>query len=184
VEYFNKTLKTMLHQTINSAKSNWQLMLYSALWAYRTSVNTATSFSPFQLIYGLEAVLPIECQISSLKLAVQLLPDTSLLEEWLVHLEQLDEQRRNAALANEAHKHKVKYQYDRSVHPRVFSEGDLVLVYNQDKDPLGAGKFKPMWFEPFIVKEGLKKGAYRLVDFEGNALAEPRNGIYLKKYYS
>jgi hypothetical protein len=68
--------------------------------------------------------------------------------------------------------------------PWIFSEGDLVLVYDQDKDPLGAGKFKPMWFGPFIIKEVLKKGAYHLVDFEGNALAEPRNGLYLKKYYS
>jgi hypothetical protein len=71
-----------------------------------------------------------------------------------------------------------------SVRPRVFSKGDLVLVYDQDKDPLGAGNFKPMWFRPFIVKEVLKKGAYHLVYFEGNALAEPRNGLYLKKYYS
>ena len=61
---------------------------------------------------------------------------------------------------------------------------DLVLVYDQDKDPLGVGKFKPMWFRPFIVKEVLKKGAYRLVEFEGNSLAEPRNGLYLKNHYS
>jgi hypothetical protein len=58
------------------------------------------------------------------------------------------------------------------------------LVYDQDKDPLGAGKFKPMWFRDFIIKEVLKKGAYRLVHFEGNTLAKPRNGLYLKKYYS
>jgi hypothetical protein len=167
VEAVNKTLKTILQRTINSAKSNWHLMLYLALWAYRTLVKTATSFSPFQLVYWLEAVLPIECQIPSLKLVVQLLPDTSPLEEWLVHLEQLDEQRRDAALANEAHKHKVKCQYDRSIRPQFFSEGDLVLVYDQDKDPLGAGNFKPMWFGPFIIKEVLKKGTYRLVDFEG-----------------
>jgi hypothetical protein len=124
--------------------------------------------------------LPIGCQIPSLKLAVQLLPDTSPLEERLVYLEQ----HRDAALANEVHKHKVKCQYDRSIRPRIFSEGDLFLVYNQDKDPLGAGKFKPMWFEPFIIKEVLKKDTYRLVYFEGNALVEPRNGLYLKKYYS
>jgi hypothetical protein len=55
------------------------------------SVKTATSFSPFQLIYGLEAVLPIECQITSLKLVVQLLLDTSPLEEWLLYLERLNE---------------------------------------------------------------------------------------------
>jgi hypothetical protein len=159
-------------------------MLYLALWAYRMSIKTTTSFSPFQLIYRLEAVLPIECQIPSLKLAVQLLPDTSPLEEWLLYLDWLNEKHRDVALANEAHKHKVKCQYDWSVHPWIFSEGDLVLVYDQDKDPLGAGKFKPMWFRPFIIKEVLKKGAYHLVDFEGNALVEPRNGLYLKKYYS
>jgi hypothetical protein len=34
------------------------------------------------------------------------------------------------------------------------------------------------------VKEVLKKGTYHLVDFEGNSLVEPRNGLYLKKYYS
>ena len=105
-------------------------MLYLALWAYRTLVRTATGFSPFQLVYGLEAVLPIECQIPSLKLAVQLLPDTSPLEERSIYLEQLDEQRRDAALANEGHKQKVKCQYDRFIHPQIFSEGDLVLVYD------------------------------------------------------
>ena len=112
-------------------------MLYSTLWTYRTFVKTATSFSPFQLIYGLEAVLPIECQIPSLKLAVQLLPNTSPLKERLVHLEQLDEQRHDVALANDADKHKVKCHYDRFICPRIFSEGDLVLVYDQDKDLLG-----------------------------------------------
>jgi hypothetical protein len=104
----NKSLKTILQQMINSAKSNWHLMLYSALWAYQMSINTATGFSPFQLVYGLEVVFPIECQIPSLKLAVQLLPDTSPLEEHLLYLEKIDEQHHNATLANEAHKQRVK----------------------------------------------------------------------------
>jgi hypothetical protein len=56
----NKSFKTILKRTIDSTRLNWHLMLYSTLWAYRTSVKTATSFSPFQLVYGLEAVLPIE----------------------------------------------------------------------------------------------------------------------------
>jgi hypothetical protein len=158
VEAVNKSLKTILQRTINSAKSNWNLMLYSTLWAYQMSVKTVTDFSPFQLVYGLEAVFPIECQIPSLKLVVNLLPDTSLLEEHLLYLEQLNEHIHDAALASEAHKKKVKFQYDRSVCPQIFSEGDLVLVYDQDKDPLGADKFKPMWFRPFIIKEVLKKG--------------------------
>jgi hypothetical protein len=45
-----------------------------------------------------------ECQIPSLNLVVQLLPDTSPLEEHLLYIKQLDEQCRDESLANEAHK--------------------------------------------------------------------------------
>ena len=65
-----------------------------------------------------------------------------------------------------------------------FSEGDLVLLYDQDRDLLGAGKFKPMWHGPYIVKQILEKGTYELVDYDGIPLGEPRNRIYLKKYYA
>ena len=54
----------------------------------------------------------------------------------------------------------MKAQYDRSVAPCVFSESDLVLVYDQANDKLGAGKFEPMWHGPYIVKKVLAKGAY------------------------
>ena len=41
-----------------------------------------------------------------------------------------------------------------------------------------------MWHGPYVVKHVLEKGAYELVDYEGTALAEPINGLYLKKYYA
>jgi transposase InsO family protein len=80
VEVVNKSLKTITQRMIKSAKSNWHLMLYSTLWASRTFVNIATGFSPFQLVYGIEAVFPIDFQVPSLKLEVQLFPDTLSLE--------------------------------------------------------------------------------------------------------
>ena len=93
VEAVNKSLKSILQRTIAQSKTNWHIMLYPALWAYRTAVNTTTSFSLYQLVHGVESVLLVECEIHSLKLAVDILPDTSTLEERLVHLEQLDEKR-------------------------------------------------------------------------------------------
>ena len=87
-------------------------------------------------------------------------------------------------MALEVNKHRVKVQYDKYVHLRKFSEGDLVLFWDQAKEPLGARKFNPMWHGPYMVKCVLKKGAYELVNYEGIALAEPRNGLYLKKYYA
>ena len=41
-----------------------------------------------------------------------------------------------------------------------------------------------MWRGPYVVKRVLEKGAYELVDYEGTVLVEPRNGLYLKKYYA
>ena len=79
-------------------------MLYSALWAYRTVVKAAIDFSPYYHVHGVESVLQVECEIASLKLVVELLPDTSTLEEHLVHLEQLDEQNRDALVALEVNK--------------------------------------------------------------------------------
>ena len=79
---------------------------------------------------------------------------------------------------------KCQVQYDKSVHPRRFSEGDLVLLWDQAKEPLGAWKVNPMWHGPYEVKCVLEKGTYELVDYEGTALMEPRNGLYLKNYYA
>jgi hypothetical protein len=59
-------------------------------------------------VYGLEVVLPIECEIPSLKLAIELLPNTSIEEQHLLHLTQLDETHHDVSLANKTHKKHVK----------------------------------------------------------------------------
>ena len=85
----------------------------------------------------MEAVTPVECEIPSLNISIHVLPDTTELEEWLLHLEHLDEQHRDVLIANEAHKNRVKNQYDKSVKPRIFSEGELVFLWDQAKNPWG-----------------------------------------------
>jgi transposase InsO family protein len=60
VEEVNKVLKTMLQRMVNKNKTNWHHMLFSVLWAYRTTMKMATGFTPFHLVHGVEATLPIE----------------------------------------------------------------------------------------------------------------------------
>jgi len=79
-------------------------MLLPTLWAYRNTAKTSTGFTPFQLVYGLEEILPIECEIPSLKLAVELLRSISAAEEHFLHLPHLDETHFEVALASEGHK--------------------------------------------------------------------------------
>ena len=126
-------------------------------------------------------MLLIECEIMSLKLAIELLPNTSTEEERLLHLHSLYETRREASLNVEAQKKRFKTQYDKVSHPRFFSKDELVLVYDQENDKIGKGKFVPKWFGPLIVKTILKIGAYELVNYNGEPLLEIRNGLYLKK---
>ena len=96
----------------------------------------------------------------------------------------IDENRRDATLANEAHNKCIKAQYDKSIQPRVFNEGDLVLTYDQRHDKLGKEKFESMWYGPFIVSNVLEKGDYELVYYDEIPFEKPRNGLYLKRYYA
>ena len=59
-----------------------------------------------------------------------------------------------------------------------------VLLWDQDKEPLGAGKFKSMWLGPYVVSNVLKKEAHELTDYDGNKLSWLGNELYLKKYYA
>ena len=63
VEAVKKSLKSILQQTIAQSKNNWHIMLYPALWDYRTVVKTATGFSPYRLVHGVESILLVECEI-------------------------------------------------------------------------------------------------------------------------
>ena len=57
------------------------------------------------------------------------------------------------------------------------------MLWDQDNEPLGAGKFKSMWLGMYVVSKVLKKGSYELTYYNDNKLPEPKNGLYLKKYY-
>ena len=65
-------------------------------------------------------------------------------------------------IEKKAHNNRVKNQYDKVVNPRVFSEGELVLLWVEEKDPLVAGKFKSMWLGPYIMSKVLKKGSIQI----------------------
>ena len=112
----------MLQRMVGEHKSSWHLKLFSTLQAYIILVKTTTGFTPFQLVYGLEVVLPIEFEIPSFRLAVELLPNTSTEEELFIYLTNLYETHQDVVLDNESHKKCIKAQYDNSVQPHIFNE--------------------------------------------------------------
>ena len=73
----------------------------------------------------------------------------------------------------EATKSRLKSHFDSHIHPRAFSEGDLVFVYDQANDKLGKGKFDSMWYGPYVIHGCLRKGEYILAESDGHLLKNP-----------
>ncbi|KAM2901554.1 hypothetical protein FF1_007532 [Malus domestica] len=59
-EAFNKTLCNLLKKVIGRTKKDWYERIGEALWAYRTTYKTPTQATPYSLVYGVKAVLPLE----------------------------------------------------------------------------------------------------------------------------
>ena len=71
---------------------DWDTKLTVALWAYRTTYKVTTHATPFSLVYGLEATLPIRYEVESLSVAIDLqLTEKKSLRNRLTDLEELDE---------------------------------------------------------------------------------------------
>jgi len=59
-EAFNKMLCNLLSKVVAKPKCDWHKRLGEALWAYRTTYKKPTQSTPFALVYGVDAVLPLK----------------------------------------------------------------------------------------------------------------------------
>ena len=70
VEAANMNIKKILVKMTNTYK-DWHEYLSFSLCAYRTSVHTSMSATSYSLVYGMKIVLPVEVEISSLKISLK-----------------------------------------------------------------------------------------------------------------
>ncbi|CAL9001116.1 unnamed protein product [Prunus brigantina] len=155
---------------VHEYEGGWSVHLPDALWAYRTSPRSTTSFSPYSLV---SAVNDLEW-------------DTTSCSDWrLLDLEPLDEKRAEAERRTTLYHKTVAQAYNRTVKLRAFKEGDLVLkvVEHVRRQVSGPSKFALQWEGPFVVKEIYSSGYYRLVSVKEGTLTDPINGKWLKPYY-
>ena len=60
-----KLIKTRLE----GAKGAWPDELPGVLWAYKTTIRTPIGETPFKMTFGIEAVVPMEIGVSSIRKA-------------------------------------------------------------------------------------------------------------------
>ncbi|KAJ8621804.1 hypothetical protein MRB53_030333 [Persea americana] len=160
--------------------------LAEALWAYRTTVRGPTHSTPFSLVYGCKAVVPLEVQIPSLRVSLQNeITQESNVKLRLQELDNLDERRLEALQSVELYQARMAGSFDKKVRQRAHKKGDLVLAV---KRPMvfahkSKGKFEPKSEGPFVIDKVSSTSAYALLNIEGDRCMLPINGKFLKRYY-
>ncbi|XP_028112617.1 uncharacterized protein LOC114310732 [Camellia sinensis] len=65
----NKTIKVTLSKVIEDNPRDWHELLSEVLWAYRNSKRDSIQGSPYELVYGYVAILPLEVTVKSSRMA-------------------------------------------------------------------------------------------------------------------
>jgi len=60
-----------LLKIVDNSHREWHTRIPHALWVYRTNIRNPIEINPFSLIYGTKAILPLEIEILSLWIALQ-----------------------------------------------------------------------------------------------------------------
>ncbi|RDX73854.1 Pol polyprotein, partial [Mucuna pruriens] len=93
IEAANKNIKKIIQKMVVTYK-DWHDMLPYALYGYRTSVHMSIGATPYSLVYGTKAVLPIKVEIHSLRVVVEAeLDEFEWVRNWLDQLNLIEEKR-------------------------------------------------------------------------------------------
>ncbi|MCO5615055.1 hypothetical protein L7F22_069343 [Adiantum nelumboides] len=175
-ESTNKILVRIIRKLVNQNTTDWDEKLDSALWAFRTAFKVTTRMTPFKSVYGLEAVVPMEFLVPSLRVAVQqkLSPEESVnyRKEQLLKLE---EDRIQSMYTAEIIQQRRQAWINRNIKFKIFSPGDWVMVYNSK---LGhtPGKLKLRYVGPFQILRAVGPNTFILTDESGKPLDHSNKG--------
>ena len=150
-ERLNRSALNMLKSLGERQKKNWKDSLPKMAFAYNSTVNKSTGYSPFYLMFGRESSLPID-QMFGLEVSDKVTRKThrEFVEEWKASLEEAHTiANKNIEKAGDYNKE----HYDKRVHGVEIEVGDHVLVQNK-REKGGTGKLRNHFeADMFVVEE-------------------------------
>jgi hypothetical protein len=183
-ERFNQTLSNSLRTKINLAQNKHLPLI---LFAYRSTMQSSTKFSPFYMMYDHEPSYPIDVELHNEdeKDIMEFDDSTDDCQQAVNSLKKIHEFVHNCAEDNIVKSQKKqKAQYDMKHQFAPFAVGDQVLVENTEHKHRKGGKMNEKWMGPYSINSSLGKGVYQLKNARGNVLKSSYNVKRLKKYSS
>ncbi|MCO5574731.1 hypothetical protein L7F22_028521 [Adiantum nelumboides] len=184
VEKTNGVLCKIITKHVKDRPQDWDKHLTAALWAYRTSFKVSTQFTPYHLVYGQEALLPIEVELGSLRvLARETTSSKEKLEQRILDLQRLELDREAATDYYITQANKKREHFNNKIKEKKLKEGMLVMRYDSRLDLSHSKKFLQRWEGPYVIFKKFKNGSYRLQDLSGKIHKYPINGWRLKEFF-
>ena len=166
-ERFNSVILDTISHYVNKCHNNWDQYLTSIQFAYRTTpAENSVGFSPFFLLYGREARLPLD---------VTLLTNCNYPEKTLSdHIHHLvsqleifrDISKRHAEL-NQA---KMKERFYEKAQEMPYQVGDTVWIYIPAFQQGLSRKLMKFWAGPYLLVEQTSPVNFRVRNLENNKL--------------
>ena len=160
VEVMNRTIFSGVKKNLLGSGQQWPEELHKVLWSFRTTPSHATGETPFSLVYGVEAVLPVEVGLPSLRMMGY--DEENNEERMRTHLEFVDELRDRTLYKMTKYKQLTARFYNRRVKARQIKVGDLVLRMLESSKPTTHTKLGPKWEGPYRVRQVVGPGTYKL----------------------
>ncbi|MCO5571582.1 hypothetical protein L7F22_025327 [Adiantum nelumboides] len=168
VEKKNGVLCKIITKHVRDRHQNWDKHLTAALWAYRTSFKVSTQSTPYHLVYGQEALLPIEVELGSLQvLAKDVTSSKEKHKQRIVDLQRLELDKEAATDYYITQANKKRKLFNNKVKEKKLEEGMLVMRYDSRLDLSHIKKFLQRWEGPYVIFKKFKNGSYRLQDLFG-----------------
>ncbi|KAK9714986.1 hypothetical protein RND81_06G135700 [Saponaria officinalis] len=164
----------------------WSDLLMDILWAYRTFKRDATDCTPYELVYGHEAILPVEVNVRTIRVNGQRYMTAEAYQEAMSIMNLDVEAKRKQALSSLIKQKRLMVEtYNKRVKKKSFKVDDLVWKVRL---PMGHkdhfyGKWTPQWEGPFRVVIIYSGNSYGLQHTDGRMIKININGKFIKAYH-
>ncbi|XP_057827312.2 uncharacterized protein LOC131038778 [Cryptomeria japonica] len=176
----------IIKRTLEKNKRARDSKLKMALWADRITIKKAIGTSPFEIVYGSKASIPVNSMLLVYKFSYE--NDLKILDPLRLRMEQLaelDEAKNDAHKRNLKMQQRSKYLFDKKASERKFEANELVLLWNARAQDKGKhGKFEAIWLGPFVIAERHGEDSYFLTNLNGEIQELLVHGQFLKHFFA
>jgi hypothetical protein len=178
-ERFNAVILDTISHYVNQFHTDWDNYLTAIQFAYRTAPATnSVGFSPFFLLYGREARLPLD--VTLLKQCQY--PEKTLRDHIHVLISQLETFREISKSQAETNQANTKDRYDVHAQDVEYQVGDTVWVYIPALQKGLSRKLMKFWSGPYLLVQQTGPVNFHIRNLENNKLVKAPVHVNRMKY--